>query len=105
MDQLGAVRGPWPVSVWERIRIRTLIAEQGFVPFVATVCGFVAVGANITGVTARHPEGRITGDGENWRGIPGADLDLAPPGPWFDLFRDTRMPGGRGAHWRLWRPD
>ena len=63
------------------------IRQHGPLPYVATVCGFVVLGADIVDV------------------LPGADgrcrLDLTDAGPWFESWRGRRWPTGPGREWTL----
>ena len=79
----------WQLSPYARMLIRLAIESQGYLPFVATVCGFVASGANITAV---------------WPGSSGSTFDLAEPGQWFEPFNNSRFVTGPGGPWLLWRP-
>jgi hypothetical protein len=75
------------------------IDHIGHFPSVATVSGFIALGANIVGVRedptrpgypafrVRHP----------------TTLSLAEPGGWFDDFRGRRLPTGPGRPWTIRR--
>lgn len=88
----------WQLSPWARLEMRRVVETQGFLPLVATVCGFVAVGANITAVwpgRSSSPEGS---SGQ------GSTLDLDEPGEWFEQFRNRRLVTGPGSAWLLWRP-
>lgn len=85
--QLASVRGDWWLSPLTVVLLETR-AEQGRpVPFIATVGGFVVLGAEIRGVRGTTKT---------------ATLDLADPGPWFDTLRDKRFETGRGGPWILW---
>ena len=60
---------------------------NGSLPYVATVCGFVVLGAEITGVRS---------------GVPGHfSLELTEPGAWFEAWRGRRWPTGPGREWSL----
>jgi hypothetical protein len=82
----------WQLSPYARLQIRLAIETQGYLPFVATVCGFVASGANITAV---WPSPSGSNDGST--------LDLAEPGEWFEPFNNSRFVTGPGGVWLLWR--
>ena len=69
------------VWIWSRIE------RHGHLPFVATVCGFVTRGAEITDVL------RVRGSGYQ--------LELRDPGAWFDDVREHRLLSGRGRPWAL----
>jgi hypothetical protein len=95
---LARVMGPidgrtWNLSPYTRLQIRLAIETQGYLPFIATVCGFVASGANITAVWPGS-----SGSGED------STLDLDEPGEWFAPFRSSRFVTGPGGAWLLWRP-
>lgn len=90
-EQLATVHGDWPLNMITRVYLEGRIREHGFFPFVATVCGYVALGAEIVG--GRVQEGH-------------AVLDLRDPGEWFDELRYRRLPSGPGRPWviRGWQP-
>jgi hypothetical protein len=79
----------WPLSPWARLEMRQVVEAQGFLPFVATVCGFVATGANLAAI---------------WPGSSGSTLELDEPGVWFEAFRNHRFVTGPGSAWLLWLP-
>jgi len=83
----------WQLSPWARLEMRRVVEAQGFLPLVATVCGFVASGANITAVWP-GPSG--TGRGSR--------LDLDEPGAWFEEFQSRKLVSGPGSAWLFWRP-
>lgn len=70
------------------------LGVAGRLPWVATICGFVLVGADLTGFCEdRSGAGR------------GTTFDLERPGEWFAAFDARRLPttvGGRP--WHLWTP-
>jgi hypothetical protein len=81
-EQLSAVRGDWDLSPWSRVLLRVRCAQHGSVPLVATVAGFVVLGAEITDVfvaSTRH-----------------AVLALRGPGDWFESVRGKRLGSGPG---------
>jgi hypothetical protein len=83
-EQLAAVRDGWEViSMWRRWQLCDAVRRHGRLPFVASVSGFVALGADIVGF----------GDG--------SDLLLDPPGAWFSSLEERRLPTGQGRPWRL----
>lgn len=92
-----AVRSGWRLSPYARLRIRVRVDRDGFMPFVATVCGFVVLGANL--VDAR-PDQRpdVEANSTDERTV----LDVEPPGAWFDTFRASRFVTGPGSPWTLW---
>jgi hypothetical protein len=75
----------WAFSPMTSVWIRSRIERHGHLPFVATLCGFVTGGAEITGTIP------VRGGGYQLR--------LRDPGPWFDAFRDHRLLSGRGRPW------
>lgn len=117
------VASDWELSWWLRFIVRTKIEGSGPLPMLATVSGFVALGAELTDI-ARSPDsadhgGDRSGAGslpdwsdaypQNWAmstlGGP-CRLVLRPPGTWFEPLRRTRVRTGPGAPWWLssWRP-
>ncbi|WP_109509290.1 hypothetical protein [Nocardioides speluncae] len=88
-EQVDAARMYWDLSPWVEMMIRVAIQEHGFVPFVATVAGFVALGGNATRVS--YVEGR------------GDAFTLEPPTSWFHPLRQARVPTGPGGPWLFWR--
>jgi len=99
----------WQLSPYARLQIRLAIETQGYLPFVATVCGFVASGANITAVwpgsSGRLPDHGSGDQGSGDQGSgEGSTLDLAEPGEWFEPFNNSRFVTGPGGPWLLWRP-
>jgi hypothetical protein len=95
--QLRLQQRQWQLSPWARLEMRQVVETQGFLPLVATVCGFVACGANITAV---WPGRSASGAGRGQ----GSTLDLDQPGEWFEEFRNRRLVTGPGSAWLLWRP-
>jgi hypothetical protein len=63
------------------------IRDEGPLPYVATVCGFVVLGGEIVAVRPAEADRHR--------------LDLAEPGTWFDAWRGRRWPTGRGREWSL----
>jgi len=82
-----ADRPTWDFSPVSSVWIRSRIDMHGHLPFVATVCGFVTRGAEITDVL------RVRGSGYH--------LELRDPGVWFDHVREHRLLTGRGRPWAL----
>lgn len=80
--QLAGVREGWDLSPWSRVLLRVRCAQHGFVPLVATVAGFVVLGAEITDVLVAE-----TGH---------AVLALRGPGSWFEQVRGQRLGSGPG---------
>ena len=86
---LEQVRSGWEFSPYTGVWIRVLAGRHGHVPLVATTCGFVALGADITGV-------RAAGDGRYV-------LELTAPGDWFAGIGGARLVTARGRPWVLHR--
>ncbi|GEP34589.1 hypothetical protein NSZ01_23570 [Nocardioides szechwanensis] len=82
-----ALEEGWDLSVWTRLWIRIVCERDGWLPFVATVGGFVALGAEITAVAQTSPRR--------------CRLELRDPGAWFETLRSTRFPTGPGRDWVL----
>ena len=72
------------MSPWRWVALGCQIDRLGRIPFVATVSGFVVLGADIVGLG------------------PGSELSLAEPGSWFDPVSDGRLPTGPGRPWFLY---
>jgi hypothetical protein len=91
-DLVEALRGGWALSPLTAVWIRVRIGSHGHLPLVATVGGFVAGGAEITGLVTA--------------GASGYRLDLRAPGPWFDALAGRRLPTGPGRPWVVlgWQP-
>lgn len=86
----GSVRGPWRIPLLSRILLRHLAETGRPMPMVATVSGFILVGAEVVGFD-RVAAGYAT-------------LQLGEPGAWFEAVRDRRWLAGRGGpallfHW------
>ncbi len=79
------------MSPWTRVLVRHRAQSRGFVPFVLTVSGFVALGADVIGV-----------DVDDSRG---AALRLNEPSEWFETWRGRRFTTGTGSTWQWWNPD
>ncbi len=86
-EQRKALAGDWPIAWTLRLLLRVRIQRHGYVPFVATVCGFVALGADIVDVRADH------------RGC--SIFELGDPGEWFATVHGRRLPTGRGRAWSI----
>ncbi|WP_151081905.1 hypothetical protein [Nocardioides cynanchi] len=66
------------------------IAAYGPLPWVATLCGHVVLGAEAVAVAAGKDHLQFT---------------LREPGPWFGALRDRVLPTTRGGRpWVLWTP-
>lgn len=87
-DRIAAVRTGWHLSPYARLRIKVRAERDGFLPFIATVCGFVVLGADLV-AARRTPDDKTV-------------LDLRPPGGWFAPLRHTRFVTGPGGPWTLW---
>lgn len=88
--QLASVSDGWQMSPWTRLWLRSRVEVGVTVPFVATVAGFVALGADITAVGSTAPQE--------------TSLVLAEPGAWFDGVRRRRVQTGPGRAWVLRGP-
>jgi hypothetical protein len=86
LEQVRALSVAWQINPIVRLSLSMRVEKFGPVPFVATVRGFVAFGAELTAFSPR-----------------GLDKDdtVSGPGPWFDALRDRRFPTGRGRPWVL----
>lgn len=87
-EQIAALKLTWRMSPWARVLIRTNIEEAGFYPFLLTVSGYVAMGANIRDL--RLYEERET------------ELVLEEPGVWMEHFHGKRFENGPAGPWMLW---
>lgn len=97
-----APAGPWSTSLWLRILWELTIKEQGFVPLVVTLGGFVVDGANIIAV---HESERLAGQrGEAGHFGQRTTFTLDAPGAWFAAFREHRLSTGSGTNWHWWEP-
>lgn len=84
------VSRPWRLTPLTRACLWARAVVEGGVPFIATVSGFVAVGANLTDVERNDLPGR------------GARLVLEPPGTWFEPLRGGRFVTRAGGPWLVW---
>jgi hypothetical protein len=83
-EQLVHLSGGWgAVSTWRWVAMAHQIRQHGSLPFVATVSGFVVLGADVKGLLGF------------------SELVLGPSGPWFDAVADCRIPTGPGRPWVL----
>jgi hypothetical protein len=89
-EQLAALSPGWAFSPWTSVWLRSRIERHGHVPAVATVGGFVTIGAEIV---------ETRGDGAG-----AYALIVRGPGSWFDAFRGHRLPTGPGRPWVVRRP-
>ena len=83
-DQLASVREDWPLNQLTRVFLGLRIRRHGYFPFVATVSGYVALGAEIVGGSLRRGN---------------AVFDLQEPGEWFEVLRGRQFPSGPGRPW------
>lgn len=83
-EQLESVRDDRPLNLWISLVLAHRVREHGYLPFVATVSGYVALGAEIVAVGGR-------------RGV--TRFELRQPGEWFELLRGRRLPSGPGRPW------
>jgi hypothetical protein len=89
-----AIASGWPMSPYTAVELVVGAQRRGFVPLVATLGGFVTLGAEILDV---QPEPGST----NLR--PSRRLTLRPAGEWFEAYRERRLPTGPGRPWALLR--
>jgi hypothetical protein len=77
------------------------IRAWGRLPWVATLCGFVVLGGEITGTRPDPGPGpQQQGDDEGAR-----TFVIEPPGSWFAALAEARMPTGPGGRpWVVWLP-
>jgi hypothetical protein len=90
--QLASVSAGWQMSPWTWLWLSTKVDACGSVPFVATVAGYVALGADIA--AAERPEAAVGT----------TSLVLAEPGAWFEGVRRRRVQTGPGREWVLREP-
>ena len=96
--QQAAVAGTgWRLPALTRVALRLPgQARHGRHPFIATLGGWVVLGAEITGwsidPTQRAPR----------RSAPICSFDLTPPGRWYAAVAETWLPIENGAAWTLW---
>lgn len=95
-EQRAAIRSGWRLSPYARLRIRLRVERDGFMPLVATVCGFVVLGADL--VAACPDDERLDAHLSDER----STVDLEPPGRWFEPMRAARFVTGPGSPWSLW---
>lgn len=89
-QQLQALQEGWEFSLPTALWLMVLIDHQGTFPLVATVCGYVVIGAEIEDIRIRR-----------LRPEPRADLVLREAGEWFETFSGHRLPTGRGRPWSI----
>jgi hypothetical protein len=95
VEPLAVLAGGWPISSATALYLDLWIERHGYVPLVATICGFVAAGAEIVGVTS-DPDGTPT-----FRDPLIARFDLRGAGDWFDVFEHHRLDTGPGRAWSI----
>jgi hypothetical protein len=83
LEELSAM--PHGMSPYRALSLRFADRHVDGLPFVATVAGFVVLGAEI-------------------RGLKGRTMLLRPPGAWFDGMADVQFPTGQGRPWTLQEP-
>ena len=88
-EQWDAARMWFRMSPWTRVLLRSRASTGRPAPFVATVGGFVVLGADVLGVDV---EAR------------GTSLRLGEPGDWFECWREGRFEGGARSRWQWWIP-
>lgn len=83
LDELSAM--PRGMSPYTALSLLFADWHVDGLPFVATVAGFVVLGAEVSGVE-------------------GGRMLLRPPGAWFDGMADAQFPTGQGRPWTLQEP-
>ena len=79
---------PEELSPYTAAFLVTRLQKQGFLPWVATVGGFVAAGGDVIAV-------RPDRDGR-------PRFVLEEPGEWYDAFAGRRFETGPGRPWSIW---
>jgi hypothetical protein len=83
-DQLAALSGGWgAVCPWNWVAMAYQVGRYGSFPFIATIGGFVVLGADIVKTAGL------------------CELTLERPGSWFDTVEDSWLPTGPGRPWKL----
>jgi hypothetical protein len=90
-DQLSGLEGGWRLSLPTLLWIRARIARDGSVPLVATVGGFVAAGADITGAIGDRATTALPAQPVVGRPLPRTRLELRSAGAWFADFAGRRL--------------
>jgi hypothetical protein len=88
---LARACGPYRLGVGRATVLAVLLGQQGRVPLVATVGGYVVAGADVVA--------RSTDDAA----LPRTTLQTRPPGDWWDSFAGRRLPTGPGDPLLFWR--
>jgi hypothetical protein len=83
-----AVAGGWDLSIFDRVLLTSRIARFGPMPFLATLCGYVAMGAEVVDL-------EVEGGGRTRFG-------LAEPGEWYEAFGKRRLRQGAGRSFFIW---
>lgn len=102
-EQRDAVRAWWHLSIWTQVWIGSMSRKKGFFPFIATVSGFVAVGADIVSL-----DQSLDGEADRiMRAKPRARPSYRPalptafvlrePGAWFEPLRGRLLGTGPGG--------
>lgn len=91
--QREAAARAWDIGRGPRIISSHWIRTRAPLPFVATVAGFVALGAEIVALTPDRAGGQAV-NGQSPGGL--TRLVLQPPGAWFGDYADRRLVTGRG---------
>lgn len=81
-----------------RVQLRVLAERYDLLPAVATCCGFVLGGFEVTGALPLNEEAL-------YEAVPSqalTKLQAQPPGEWLTEFSDRRLPSTAGNPWRLW---
>lgn len=89
--QVAELRMRWWLSPWARLHMRIAMELRGHFPFLVTVSGFVAVGADLVGLRLERGPERIE-----------TRLVVKGPGGWYDDLRGCRLDTGAGGPWVLW---
>jgi hypothetical protein len=104
-QQAGTVSLDWKIPLLTRVFMGICGPDREIHPLVMTVSHHVVFGADIMGWSYTRPP--LWGHRPKTLpdGLPkefGVDLQLAPPGPWFEEFRSHRVTLGPGNPWILW---
>jgi hypothetical protein len=94
-DLDARVADGWQVSATMRLQLRVQAQRAVCVPFVATVSGYVVLGADLIDV---RPMPAPTLTEQRCR------LELQPAGTWFEGLRARRLVTSPGGPWTLWVP-
>ena len=88
--QVAQLADGWNLNIFECLRMIWHIQDDEPIPLVATVSGFVILGAELTGFA-----GSAMAPGKRVR------LVVREPGAWFDALRETRLDLPPGARFTL----